>query len=92
MYEIEAENGMPVQVMLDHLEESPALARLDEVLARANFAWVPEGAVRFEVKVSEEHQRSAARLLRGEDWWAQLLAKRMPRAAGRRILDCVVCV
>ena len=87
-----ASDSLWVWDFLDHLEESPALARLDEVLARANFAGVPEGAVRFEVKVPEEHQRGAARLLRGEDWWAQLLAKRMPRAAGRRVLDCVVCV
>ena len=74
------------------MEESTALARIDEVLSRANFTHVPEGGIRFEVKLSAEHQQSAAALVRSEEWWAQLLAERMPRSAGRRILDCVVCV
>lgn len=75
---------------LEHIEQSDALQRIDEVLSRIFNPDTPKGLVRFELRMLHTLYERVADA--NDNCWARLITAKMPRLAARGILECVLCV
>ncbi|KZT67548.1 hypothetical protein DAEQUDRAFT_713332 [Daedalea quercina L-15889] len=72
---------------LDKLEHDDSLRRIDELLSGPNFENIEQSGVWFEISMEASCHARLMALTKSKEYWTQLLDKRMPQAAERKILE-----
>ncbi|KAH9840766.1 uncharacterized protein C8Q71DRAFT_422415 [Rhodofomes roseus] len=75
---------------VNQMDHNDDLQRIDEILSGACFASITRGGVCFEITMNPRHHARIAQLTGSEEYWTQTLTQKMPRAAERGILQCVL--